>query len=495
MKPKWQSLKHNGPLFPDAYERLPSDVKFYYNDCAIELTEQAEEVATFYAKLLNTSHVQLPEFNANFFSNFSSCLSCDQRLYITKFELCDFVQIHEYLKWQKSLESISRTARAKEREDHYGYCFVDGVRRRVKLFRIRAPGLCYSLPNRSNSLVMGMIRPRVLPEDVTINCGEYDEPPKPPLGHSWMRVQHDHSVTWLYSWVDLFSGQTHYARPQSLGYRTPQRVKMETARRLQQHLGKIRNAYRQCWRSDQWLDRQLSVAMYCIDRLAMSTDGQGEQARTALCSLRVQHLMIKPRGSDRTPLLYMQRASGEKFALPIHPEILYNLTLFMAGKKPEDLVFEELTAGLLDDHLGRLMDGLTAQIFRICNASRMLQQRLDILSADRQPLHKQLQGYNRVLKHILSWCSLRRVTLPHNSSARRSSRSRVQRVSAEQRRMELIGLQTRYLVQATFPYLDPRITIAWCQRCNIPIHFICKSSNLRSNLNWALSSTTKDFRF
>lgn len=42
---------------------------------------------------------------------------------------------------------------------------------------------------------MGMLKKRVLPEDVIINCSKDSKIPKAPDGHKWKKVQHDPSVS------------------------------------------------------------------------------------------------------------------------------------------------------------------------------------------------------------------------------------------------------------------------------------------------------------
>merc|ERR1712142_1440175 len=44
---KWRTLEHMGPYFPPEYDPLPKNVKFYYDGKAMELSKDAEEVASF----------------------------------------------------------------------------------------------------------------------------------------------------------------------------------------------------------------------------------------------------------------------------------------------------------------------------------------------------------------------------------------------------------------------------------------------------------------
>lgn len=490
---KWQTLRHNGPLFPPDYQRLPKDVKFYYDDSAIELTEQAEEVATIYAKLLDTHYVRSHIFNENFFSNFRSCLTEEQRWHIVQFELCDFWEIFEHFRWLKTAGRpspyfYSYTKQLEQKQ--YGYCYVDGERRPISEFRISPPGLIKRSP-----ITMGLLRPRVLPEDITINCDENANPPRPPLGHSWQQVVHDHRVIWLYSWVDHCTGHTCYVRPKTMGYRTPSRMQLETARRLQQHLAGIRNEYRRWWSTEDWFLRQLSVAVYCIDQLAMSTAaGAAGDHEVQLCALRVKQLQMNetPGRHSGRRMFKLQLENGKQYMYTVHPQIRFNLGAFVAGRDAEELIFDELCPQQLEQHMEELMDGLTAQIFRICNASRKLEKYLDQLSPHAS-LCKQLQDYNSALEQIHVWCT----HLPSAGICKQSlpRRTRQRYRSPAERRLQLISQKTKQLVKVTLPYLDPRITIAWCQRGHIPFHLIYDSIRLRSSLQWALKGTTKQFRF
>ncbi|KAG6453868.1 hypothetical protein O3G_MSEX008372 [Manduca sexta] len=50
-KIKWKSLEHKGPAFSPPYERLPEGINFKYDGKVVKLSEDAEEVAGFYAML------------------------------------------------------------------------------------------------------------------------------------------------------------------------------------------------------------------------------------------------------------------------------------------------------------------------------------------------------------------------------------------------------------------------------------------------------------
>lgn len=69
---KWTTLSHNGVLFPPAY--VPHGVKMKYDGKTITLSPQAEEVASFFAALLETDYAKNPTFQKNFFKDWKEIL-------------------------------------------------------------------------------------------------------------------------------------------------------------------------------------------------------------------------------------------------------------------------------------------------------------------------------------------------------------------------------------------------------------------------------------
>lgn len=93
---KWRFLEHKGPVFAPPYEPLPDKVKFYYDGgsacisvctiylfcpvlkCSVvvffvgklmKLGAPAEEVATFFAKMLDHEYTTKDVFRKNFFKD------------------------------------------------------------------------------------------------------------------------------------------------------------------------------------------------------------------------------------------------------------------------------------------------------------------------------------------------------------------------------------------------------------------------------------------
>ena len=67
----------------------------------------------------------------------------------------------------------------------YGFCVIDGHKEKIGNFRIEPPGL---FRGRGDHPKMGMLKRRVMPEDVIINCSKDSKYPEAPAGHKWKEV-------------------------------------------------------------------------------------------------------------------------------------------------------------------------------------------------------------------------------------------------------------------------------------------------------------------
>ncbi|VDO94230.1 unnamed protein product [Soboliphyme baturini] len=95
---KWKFLEHKGPLFAPAYDPLPADVRFYYEGKPIRLSSAAEEVATFYGKMLDHEYTTKEVFNNNFFGDWRKVMTHEERELIKDLKRCDFREINAYFK-------------------------------------------------------------------------------------------------------------------------------------------------------------------------------------------------------------------------------------------------------------------------------------------------------------------------------------------------------------------------------------------------------------
>lgn len=418
---KWTFLEHKGVVFAPDYEKLPEDVKFYYNGKNMKLSENAEEVATFYARMLDHDYTSKDIFNENFFKDWRKVMSTEERLKITDLTKCNFKEMHEYFV-KKSEERKAMTKEEKQEikkkneeiQKEYGFCTIDGHTEKIGNFKIEPPGL---FRGRGDHPKQGCLKRRVLPEDVIINCSKDSNIPKAPPGHKWKEVRHDNAVTWLASWTENVQGQTKYvmlnASSKLKGEKDFQ--KYETARRLHQKIDTIRQDYRDDLKNKEMRIRQRAVAMYFIDKLALRAGNEKdeEQADTVgCCSLRVEHINLHANKDGKEYVVEFDFLGKDSIryynCVPVEKKVFKNLQIFMENKQKGDDLFDRLNTAILNKHLNGLMEGLTAKVFRTYNASVTLQSQLDQLTFNDDNVTKKLLIYNRANRTVAVLCNHQR---------------------------------------------------------------------------------------
>ncbi|OBS64761.1 hypothetical protein A6R68_06703 [Neotoma lepida] len=202
----------------------------------------------------------------------------DEKNTITNLSKCDFTQMSQYFKAQsEARKQMSKEEKLKIKEENekllkeYGFCVMDNHRERIANFKIEPPGL---FRGRGNHPKMGMLKRRIMPEDIIINCSKDAKVPSPPPGHKWKEVRHDNKVTWLVSWTENIQGSIKYImlNPSSRIKGEKDWQKYETARRLKKCVDKIRNQYREDWKSKEMKVRQRAVALYFIDKVGAADE-------------------------------------------------------------------------------------------------------------------------------------------------------------------------------------------------------------------------------
>lgn len=189
---KWNTLQHAGPLFAPPYVPLPSHVHFKYAGEVMKLSQDAEEIAQFYAGVLDHEYSTKEAFNANFLKDWRKAMTPKERERIVDLKKCDFRAIDVYQKEQREIrKAMTKEEKLKIKEEKegemkiYGIAVIDGHRQKVANFRIEPPGV---FRGRGGHPKMGMLKKRIQPEDVIINCGKDSVVPKPPPGHKWKEV-------------------------------------------------------------------------------------------------------------------------------------------------------------------------------------------------------------------------------------------------------------------------------------------------------------------
>ncbi|XP_021465187.2 DNA topoisomerase 1 [Oncorhynchus mykiss] len=550
---KWSFLEHKGPVMAAPYEPLPSNVRFFYDGKQMKLSPEAEEVATFFAKMLDHEYTTKDTFQKNFFKDWRKEMASEEKSKITDLKKCNFNEMGEYFKAQsEARKAMTKDDKLKIKVENerllqeYGFCIMDNHKERIANFRIEPPGL---FRGRGDHPKMGMLKRRIRPEDIIINCSKGSKHPKPPPGTKWKEVRHDNKVTWLVSWTENIQGAIKYImlNPSSRIKGEKDWQKYETARNLKKCVERLRNQYREDWKSKEMRIRQRAVALYFIDKLALRAGNEKEEGESAdtvgCCSLRVEHINLYPEKDGQDFVVEFDFLGKDSIRyynkVPVEKRVFKNLQLFMENKQPEDDLFDRLNTSILNKHLQELMDDLTAKVFRTYNASITLQQQLKELTSPDENLPAKILSYNRANRAVAILCNHQRAqpkTFEKSmqnlqtkidakkdqlSDAKRDVKSakadlKVRRdekfkkaVETKKKAVERLEEQLMKLeVQATdreenkqialgtskLNYLDPRISVAWCKKWGIPIEKIYNKTQ-REKFAWAIDMAEDDYEF
>jgi DNA topoisomerase-1 len=340
-------------------------------------------------------------FIKNFFTDFKGVLGKSH--VIKDFKKCDFEPIRRHLDEQKIIrKAITDGERKANKEDRnqamfiFGLAIVDGHLEKVGNYNMEPPG---AFRGRGEHPKMGKLKSRVLPEQVSLNLSECAAIPRCPVpGHSWGDVRHDPRGQWLATWKENINNQSKYMQlaAQSSFKGKSDRSKYNKAAKLCERIKHIRKSYKKDLKSKDNETKQLSTAVWVIDRLALRVGGEkdtDEEADTVgCCSLRVEHLHFDPNGEGgdskeieleflgKDSMLYKQTID---FGAAIYnddngmgKQVYDNFKKFCAKKKNTAEVFDVINPTMLNNHLKQFMEGLSAKVFRTYNASKTLQDEL-----------------------------------------------------------------------------------------------------------------------
>lgn len=544
---KWTSLEHNGVIFPPPYK--PHGVKMLYKGKPVDLTPEQEEVATMYAVMLETDYMTKPKFKENFWSDWRKILGKNH--VIQSLDDCDFTPIYEWHQNEKEKKKQMSTEEKKalkeekmKLEEKYMWAVVDGVKEKVGNFRVEPPGL---FRGRGEHPKMGKLKKRIRPSDITINIGKGVPVPECPVpGQSWKEVRHDNTVTWLAFWNDPINPKefkyVFLAASSSLKGQSD-KEKYEKARMLKGYIQGIRTAYTKDFGSKDETKKQVAVATYLIDKLALRAGNEkddDEADTVGCCTLKVENVEPKPPNILKFDFLgkdSIRYQNEVEVELPVFKAIQQ----FRSGKKGGDDLFDKLDTSKLNAHLKGLMPGLTAKVFRTYNASITLD---EMLSRETKggDVSEKVVVYQHANKEVAIICNHQRsVSKSHSAQMLRlnekidelkavleeletdlarakkgkpplknadgkpkrnlnpealerkisQTNTKIEKMERDKETKE--DLKTVALGTSKINYLDPRITVAWCKRHEVPIEKIFNKS-LLAKFAWSMD-VEPDFRF
>jgi DNA topoisomerase-1 len=396
---KWNTLIHNGVCFPPEYHLKSLD--FRINGEAFLLNGEQEELIYSWAKKKDTHYIDDPIFQRNFLADFKKLLPGEMASTLTSIEQIDFSKFFVFVDKEKRekerekerLKSLTLENRKKifmekkaERErlkNFYGKAIVDGVEVDVANWLVEPPGL---FMGRGQHPLRGRWKPRVKPSDVILNLGEDAPVPEGP----WQNIVHDHSSTWLASWIETLTGKRKYVwlHDSSLIRQNYDKEKYDKAKNLEKYIMKIQNEIIKIMSSRDINQKKIATVCYLIFKLAMRVGDEkdpDEADTVGASTLRVEHInFVKDKyGKNTIEFNFLGKDSvpwQKKIELNSKDtEILYsNLKLFMKNKSNSSLIFDNINSMKVNTFLRNIdpknVPGLTAKVFRTYIATTVVKQ-------------------------------------------------------------------------------------------------------------------------
>jgi len=464
-KKKWDTLIHNGLLFPELYK--PHNIPLKYKNKLIKLSPEAEEYAMLYVKYLKTEHINNENFNKNFWNDWKKIVN-EKKNKISSFSDCDFSKYEEI--YYKNKNNNNNKIFDEKEEDKYRYALVDGRKEEVGNFKIEPPGIFIGRGDNPN---IGKIKKRIYPSDVTINISDKNKIDN--IG--WKNIINDNTVEWIASWKDDITQKTKYVwLSQSSEFKTQNDInKFDLAKMLKKKMPLIKYINNSLLISEKKKEKQIATALFFIDKLSLRVGGEKSEDDTdtvGVTTLRVEHLKI-----SKDNILELDFLG--KDSIPYKNKILVddiigdNIRSFIDNKNNKEQVFNLVKYSDMNSYLQNLMTGLTAKVFRSYNASNLFQKELNKIIK-----HNDLDVKKKSNKEIIEEYNI--------------ANGKVAKLLNHQKKIKNDGKNNISITTSKENYIDPRISVTFAKKINIPISKIFTKKQL-SKFNWAL--TYNDYVF
>ena len=520
---KWTTLEHRGVAFPPNYQIR--GLKISIAGERHPLSHEQEELVYSWSKKKDTHYIKDPIFQANFLSDFKKLLP-ERFQNISRLTEIDFSEAFALIDQEKMMKEaemerirnlpkdekkkirLAKKSEIDRLKGLYGKAIVDGVEVDVANWLVEPPGL---FMGRGQHPLRGRWKPRVTPSDVILNLGE--EAPVPE--GNWKGVIHDHSSTWLATWIEKLTGRRKYVwlHDSSSLRQNSDREKYDKANRLERHIGRVqREIINRMLKSRDVNQRKTSTVCYLIFKLAMRVGDEKdpEEADTVGAStLRVEHITFKEDkdggkqiefnflGKDSVPWQKIVKVTSEDTI-----GLYNNLKKLIQGKERTSQIFEGITSSKVNAFLRSIdsknLPGLTAKVFRTFITTNVVREtlakppfnRIDKMSSEAEKIYavkianlnaaitcnhkkgidpknpasvKAIQKFNDSVAKKEETIEKLRSEL---DSDRSKTESQVKRIKDRLERIELqlkLQKETRdyNLGTSLRNYIDPRVIAAW----------------------------------
>jgi DNA topoisomerase I len=397
---KWSTLEHRGVAFPPEYQSR--GIGIIIRGERFILNRDQEEVIYAWAKKKNTHYIQDPIFQSNFLNDLRALLP-------DKFRSIDFINDidfseafrlvdHENAMKEAEIQRIKNlpkdekrkiSLRKKEERERlkaiYGKAIVDGVEVEIANWLVEPPGL---FMGRGQHPLRGKWKPRVKPQDVILNLGEKAPVPE----GAWKDIVHDHSSTWLATWIEKITGKRKYVwlHDSAVLRQSNDKEKYDKAKKLEKYIGKVqKQIIRIMLNSNNINQKKVATVCYLIFKLAMRVGDEkdpDEADTVGASTLRVEHIKFPEKnGKQLIEFNFLGKDSVPwQKTLEVNSQdtrgLYNNLKLFMNGKEHSSPIFDGITSSKVNIFLRSIdpknVPGLTAKVFRTYIATKIVKEEL-----------------------------------------------------------------------------------------------------------------------
>jgi DNA topoisomerase I len=397
---KWSTLEHRGVAFPPEYQSR--DIGIVIRGERFILNRDQEELIYAWAKKKNTHYIQDPIFQSNFLIDLRALLP-------EKFRSIDFIndidfseafrlvdhentikeaeiqRIKNLPKDEKRKISLQKKEERERLKAIYGKAIVDGVEVEIANWLVEPPGL---FMGRGQHPLRGKWKQRVRAQDVILNLGENAPVPE----GAWKDIVHDHSSTWLATWIEKITGKRKYVwlHDSAILRQSNDKEKYDKAKKLEKYIGKVqKQIIRIMLNSNNINQKKVATVCYLIFKLAMRVGDEkdpDEADTVGASTLRVEHIKFPEKnGKQLIEFNFLGKDSVPwQKTLEVNSQdtrgLYNNLKLFMNGKEHNSPIFDRITSSKVNIFLRSIdpknVPGLTAKVFRTYIATKTVKEEL-----------------------------------------------------------------------------------------------------------------------
>jgi DNA topoisomerase-1 len=536
---KWTSFHQIGPYFEDLMEPYKYlGASLILNGKKYKLNEKEEKIAGFYAKRIiqernpgiTIYHIGDDVFDKNFWGDFKEYLSPDNKKVFKTYadfkkigweDLTDRIEASKVkLSDMNPLEKERHNIKKEEKKARYSYASIDREPpEKLGNPNVEAQAIFYG---RGKHPLRGKIKKQIFPEDVTINIGENDPVPKPPPGHDWKEVVHNHNVVWLAKWKDTVYGKSEKSKTKYIMFASngifkgrADAIKYEKSRKLQKYIDIIRKSYMKDAQSSNSTKMQLGTVLYLIDTFGIrvgNEKGEDEAQTVGASTLMVGNVNLDTK--DVIWFNFIGKDSvvyDKKFKVP---NIIYNnFQKLKKGLNDDDKIFK-IKSDDINKYLKTFDKTFSAKVFRTRLASEIMYnalKKVKIPKGSTKPAIKLL--FNKANAEVAE-------VLNHTRTVSKSAQDALakiekdivietEKLKTEKNQSNIKKIKTKIeslknsyqtksdvkavaITTSLNNYIDPRLVVAWTKKNDVQIKDIY-STLLLKKFNWVIEKINSDW--